>query len=224
VRKAQIAALALGLMSFAMMQENWDHSDQPVIISPLGGITRGWHEIGGAYQRIFSSPGRERKLSFTITRCTSLALSFLPWDRNVVNIRQTMSISSSRPVQQTFFDALPKDNGSRSITTSPLKIPSSWQLTKLPFGSLRSGRDGLGTAGRCSAVRRGGNRMQRLIEWCLISADGFVLDDPFPFRDYQDDAYLRDARGLFGRATRYCGAGRLSGLIRPSSVATSWRR
>lgn len=39
--------------------------------------------------------------------------------------------------------------------------------------------------------------MRNIIEYCLISADGFVLDDPFPFRDYHDDAYLREARGLF---------------------------
>jgi hypothetical protein len=29
------------------------------------------------------------------------------------------------------------------------------------------------------------------IEYCLVSADGIVPDDPFPFREYQDDAYLR---------------------------------
>jgi len=34
--------------------------------------------------------------------------------------------------------------------------------------------------------------MRRIIEYCLVSADGIVLDDPFPFHDYQDDAYLRD--------------------------------
>jgi dihydrofolate reductase len=39
--------------------------------------------------------------------------------------------------------------------------------------------------------------MRRIIEYCLVSADGIVLDDPFPFRDYHDDAYLRDALGLF---------------------------
>jgi dihydrofolate reductase len=39
--------------------------------------------------------------------------------------------------------------------------------------------------------------MRKIIEWCLVSADGIVLDDPFPFRDYQDGAYLRDALGLF---------------------------
>jgi dihydrofolate reductase len=39
--------------------------------------------------------------------------------------------------------------------------------------------------------------MRRIIEYCLISADGIVLDDPFPFRDYLDDAYLRDRLGLF---------------------------
>jgi len=39
--------------------------------------------------------------------------------------------------------------------------------------------------------------MRRIIEYCLVSADGIVLDDPFPFRDYDDDAYLRDRQGLF---------------------------
>jgi dihydrofolate reductase len=39
--------------------------------------------------------------------------------------------------------------------------------------------------------------MRKIIEYCLVSADGIVLDDPFPFRDYHDDAYLRDALGLF---------------------------
>jgi dihydrofolate reductase len=41
--------------------------------------------------------------------------------------------------------------------------------------------------------------MRRIIEWCLVSADGMVLDDPLPpgFRESQDDAYLRDAQGMF---------------------------
>jgi hypothetical protein len=43
---------------FAMREENWDNSAQPVIISPLGGITRGWRDIHSPYERIFSSPGR----------------------------------------------------------------------------------------------------------------------------------------------------------------------
>src|SRR6266536_6320754 len=39
--------------------------------------------------------------------------------------------------------------------------------------------------------------MRKIIEYCLISADGIVLDDPFPFRDYDDNAYLRDRLGVF---------------------------
>jgi len=39
--------------------------------------------------------------------------------------------------------------------------------------------------------------MRRIIEYCLVSADGIVLDDPFPFQDYMDDAYLRDRVGVF---------------------------
>ena len=39
--------------------------------------------------------------------------------------------------------------------------------------------------------------MRKVIEYCLVSADGIVLNDPFPFRDYDDDAYLRDRLGTF---------------------------
>jgi dihydrofolate reductase len=39
--------------------------------------------------------------------------------------------------------------------------------------------------------------MRRIIEYCLVSADGIMLEDPFPFADYLDDAYLRDRLGLF---------------------------
>lgn len=39
--------------------------------------------------------------------------------------------------------------------------------------------------------------MRKIIEYCLVSADGIVLNDPFPFRDYDDDAYLRDRLGTF---------------------------
>jgi dihydrofolate reductase len=39
--------------------------------------------------------------------------------------------------------------------------------------------------------------MRKIIECCLVSADGIVLDDPFPFQDYLDDACLRDRLGLF---------------------------
>jgi hypothetical protein len=40
--------------------------------------------------------------------------------------------------------------------------------------------------------------MRKIIEWSYISADG-VFEDPIRMgvRDYQDDAYLRDALGLF---------------------------
>jgi len=47
--------------------------------------------------------------------------------------------------------------------------------------------------------------MRKVIEYCLVSADGIMLEDPFPFRDHLDDAYLRDRLGcdamLFGRTT-----------------------
>ena len=44
--------------------------------------------------------------------------------------------------------------------------------------------------------------MRKIIEYCLVSADGIVLDDPFPFRDYDDDACLRDRLGTFAALRR----------------------
>jgi dihydrofolate reductase len=39
--------------------------------------------------------------------------------------------------------------------------------------------------------------MRKIVEYTLVSADGIVLDDPFPFRDYLDQAYLQDRLSLF---------------------------
>lgn len=42
--------------------------------------------------------------------------------------------------------------------------------------------------------------MRKLVEYCIVSADG-TFDDPDPvqagFRDYHDEAYLRDSVGVF---------------------------
>ena len=43
------------------------------------------------------------------------------------------------PAQRTFFDALPKDRGDRSVTTSQLKISGSWVVIKLLFGIRPAG-------------------------------------------------------------------------------------
>ncbi len=44
---------ALNNRDLAMMEENWDHSDQPVLIDPIGTTRRGWREIreaAGSYR------------------------------------------------------------------------------------------------------------------------------------------------------------------------------
>ena len=38
-----------------MEEENWDHSDQAVIITPIVGIVRGWREIRHGYEHLFNS-------------------------------------------------------------------------------------------------------------------------------------------------------------------------
>jgi dihydrofolate reductase len=59
--------------------------------------------------------------------------------------------------------------------------------------------------------------MRKIIECSLVSADGVLLDDPFPFQDYVDDAYLRDRAGLFAA----CGAS-LWGRITYERFAKRW--
>ncbi|MHB8816217.1 MAG: dihydrofolate reductase family protein [Steroidobacteraceae bacterium] len=39
--------------------------------------------------------------------------------------------------------------------------------------------------------------MRKIIQYSLVSAEGIMLVDPFPFGDYLDDASLRDRLGLF---------------------------
>jgi ketosteroid isomerase-like protein len=37
----------------AAMKENWEHAGECVMSNPLGGIKRGWEEIGAVYGKIF---------------------------------------------------------------------------------------------------------------------------------------------------------------------------
>jgi len=70
-------------------------------------------------------------------------------------IRQTVSISNSRPVQQPFFDALPQDRGGRSIIRSSFEDSGSRLITKLPYSSLQSGLVGVGRSEVGAAERMG---------------------------------------------------------------------
>ncbi len=50
-----------------LMQQNWDTSEEVAMDNPLGGIMRGWPEIRGLYERIFSGPTRVRVEFFDYT-------------------------------------------------------------------------------------------------------------------------------------------------------------
>ena len=63
--------------------------------------------------------------------------------------------------------------------------------------------------------------MRKVIEYCLVSADGIMLEDPFPFRDHLDDAYLRDRLGLFAACDAMLSMTRGS---QSSSTAVKWWR
>lgn len=49
---------ALNTRDIALMEQNWDSSDEAAMDNPLGGIRRGWAEIRSVYQRLFDSPNR----------------------------------------------------------------------------------------------------------------------------------------------------------------------
>lgn len=47
---------AFNKRDLALMSQNWSHSGDIAMDNPLGGIKRGWQEIGPAYERIFTGP------------------------------------------------------------------------------------------------------------------------------------------------------------------------
>ena len=62
-QKSQLGALvqfyrAFNTRDMAEMKHNWHQSADIAMDNPLGGIMRGWNEIGPVYERIFSGPAR----------------------------------------------------------------------------------------------------------------------------------------------------------------------
>ena len=49
---------ALNARDLEMMRQNWTNSADAAMDNPLGGIKRGWDEIGTVYEKLFSSKGR----------------------------------------------------------------------------------------------------------------------------------------------------------------------
>jgi ketosteroid isomerase-like protein len=47
---------ALNERDIELMQRNWAQTSEAVMDNPVGGVMRGWDEIKGVYERIFSSP------------------------------------------------------------------------------------------------------------------------------------------------------------------------
>lgn len=51
---------ALNTRDLALMEQNWDPTEEAAMDNPLGGINRGWAEIRPVYESLFASPGRYR--------------------------------------------------------------------------------------------------------------------------------------------------------------------
>jgi len=48
---------ALNTRDMALMEQNWDNTDQAAMDNPLGGIKRGWPEIRSVYEKLFRVEG-----------------------------------------------------------------------------------------------------------------------------------------------------------------------
>lgn len=55
---------ALNTRDIALMEQNWDASDDAIMDNPLGGIKCGWAEIRDVYEHLFASSG-EYKFEFS---------------------------------------------------------------------------------------------------------------------------------------------------------------
>jgi len=49
---------AFNARDLSAMQNNWLNADEIAMDNPLGGIRRGWTEIRGVYERLFTGPAR----------------------------------------------------------------------------------------------------------------------------------------------------------------------
>jgi ketosteroid isomerase-like protein len=49
---------AFNSRDLALMEENWEPSEDAAMDNPLGGIKRGWSEIRSVYERVFQATGR----------------------------------------------------------------------------------------------------------------------------------------------------------------------
>src|SRR5690349_18190034 len=58
---------AFNRRDLALMKQNWEQSEEAAMDNPLGGIKRGWSEIGPVYERIFSGEATVRVEFFDYT-------------------------------------------------------------------------------------------------------------------------------------------------------------
>ena len=85
---------ALNSRDIALLEQNWDNSAETVMDNPLGGIKRGWFEIRGVYERLFS---------------TSASYSFEFWD---YTLHQNESV----------FWVIGRERGQLRLETTPLEL------------------------------------------------------------------------------------------------------
>lgn len=49
---------SLNSRDLQMMQQNWENSEEAAMDNPLGGIKRGWEQIGEVYAKLFQTPAQ----------------------------------------------------------------------------------------------------------------------------------------------------------------------
>jgi hypothetical protein len=98
-----------------LTQQNRDASEDAAMNNPLGGIARGWPEIRGVYERLFSGPARVRVEFFDYTLHV-FGTVFFAVGREREQLQARNATSSSSRYARVGFSALLAGGGADCTT------------------------------------------------------------------------------------------------------------
>lgn len=128
---------ALNGRDIALMERNWDNTDQAAMDNPLGGIKRGWAEIKPVYERLFRVDGDYHFEFYDYTLHQFADIFYVVGiERGHVSIRGANLDMKIRTTRVFRFDARV---GARCITMAPLKIRSFSSIIRILCAKVRCG-------------------------------------------------------------------------------------
>jgi SnoaL-like domain len=122
---------ALNSRDLELMKQNWDSSDEAVMDNPLGGIKRGWAEIGEIYRRLFASPKpyRFEFYDYTLRRYGEVYIA-IGRERGRVETDEGLHIDLA--IRTTLIFVGQMDAGGKFITMDRLKMLRSYLAISTP--------------------------------------------------------------------------------------------